>query len=76
MAVILVSYAGPLVNLFESYRQVGTTESELARIERENRQLERHTRHLNSESVLKREARRQGLTFPGERAYVIDGVGR
>lgn len=74
--VILVSYVGPLSNLVDSYRLVGQTEAELAEVTAENRSLERRTKHLTSDSVLEREARRQGMSFPDEQAYVVDGVGR
>jgi len=74
--VILISYVGPLSNLVESYRLVGQTETELAEVKAENRDLERRTKHLTSDSVLEREARRQGMSFPDEQAYVVDGVGR
>lgn len=74
--VILISYVGPLSNLVESYRMVGQTESDLAKVEAENQILERRTKHLTSDSVLEREARRQGMSFPDEQPYVVDGVGR
>ena len=74
--VIAISYVGPLFNLVESYRLVGQTETELTEVEAENRQLERRTKHLTSDSVLEREARRQGMSFPAEQPYVVDGVGR
>ncbi|MFM8791432.1 MAG: FtsB family cell division protein [Solirubrobacterales bacterium] len=73
---ILVSYVGPLANLFDSYRLVGQTETDLAEVQAENRDLERRTRHLTSDSVLEREARRQGMSLPTEQPYVVEGVGR
>jgi len=73
---IVISYVGPLSNLVESYRLVGQTETELAEVEAENRRLERRTKHLTSDSVLEREARQQGMAFPEEQPYVVDGVGR
>ena len=74
--LILASYVGPLGNLVRSYGLVGQTEAELARVKTENGLLERQTRHLTSDAVLEREARRQGMALPGEQAYVVDGVGR
>lgn len=74
--LILASYVGPLGNLVRSYGLVGETEAELARVKTENGLLERQTKHLTSDAVLEREARRQGMTLVGEQAYVVDGVGR
>lgn len=74
--LILVSYVGPLGNMVRSYGLVGQTEAELIEVRSENRMLERRTKHLTSDSVLEREARRQGMALPGEQAYVVEGVGR
>lgn len=74
--LILASYVGPLGNLVRSYGLVGQTEAELAEVRSEHQLLERRTKHLTSDTVLEREARRQGMALPGEQAYVIEGVGR
>ncbi len=74
--LILASYVGPLGNLVRSYGLVGQTEAELIEVRSENRLLERRTKHLTSDAVLEREARRQGMALPGEQAYVVEGVGR
>jgi len=74
--LILASYVGPLGNLVRSYGLVGQTEAELTEVRSENQLLERQTKHLTSDAVLEREARRQGMVLPGEQAYVVEGVGR
>lgn len=76
VAVILASYVGPLVHLGESVRLRSETGAELQAARAENEILERRANHLKSDAVLEREARRQGMVFPGEQPYVIDGVGR
>ncbi|MGA1212411.1 MAG: septum formation initiator family protein [Solirubrobacterales bacterium] len=74
--LILVSYVGPLGNLVRSHGLVGQTAADLSEIQAENRLLERRTRHLTSDAVLEREARRQGMALPEEQPYVVEGVGR
>lgn len=74
--VLLGSYVGPLLNLTQSYRLAGSTRAELQRVKAENEALERQTRYRQSEVVLEREARRQGMTMPGEQPYVVNGLGR
>jgi cell division protein FtsB len=71
---LLVSYVGPLYNLAKTYRSAGATKAELHRVQAENAQLERRVRHVKSDTVLRREARRQGMIEPGEQAYVVNGI--
>lgn len=74
--VLLISYIGPLIDLTQSYRLAGSTRAELQRVTAENEALERRTRHLQSDVVLEREARRQGMVLPGEQPYVVNGLER
>ena len=71
---LLVSYVGPLINLAKTYRSAGATKAELHRVQAENAQLERRVKHVKGDSVLRREARRQGMIEPGEQAYVVNGI--
>ena len=71
---LLISYVGPLYNLAKTYRSAGATKAELHRVQAENAQLERRVKHVKGDSVLRREARRQGLIEPGEQAYVVNGI--
>lgn len=71
---LMVSAIGPLVNLTKTYRQAGATKAELRLVQAENGQLERRVKHVRSEVVLQREARRQGMIVPGEQAYVVNGI--
>ena len=71
---LLVSYVGPLINLAKTYRSAGATKVELHRVQAENDLLERRVRHIKGDSVLRREARRQGMIEPGEQAYVVNGI--
>ena len=72
--ILLFSYFSPLYDLARTYRQAGATKAELHRVQAENTQLERRVKHVRGESVLRREARRQGLIVPGEQAYVVNGI--
>ncbi|MBK5231776.1 MAG: septum formation initiator family protein [Thermoleophilia bacterium] len=74
--ILVFSYFNPLYNLARTYRQAGATKVELHRVQAENTQLERRVKHVRGDSVLRREARRQGLIVPGEQAYVVNGIKR
>lgn len=76
VAVLLISYVGPLIDLTQSYRLAGSTRAELRNVTAENQALERRAKHLESDVVLEREARRQGMIVPGEQPYVVNGLGR
>jgi cell division protein FtsB len=74
LAAVLFSYLNPVVNFIESYRGSQDAKARLAQLQQENARLERMVRSTRDPIVLEREARRQGLVFPGERAYVIHGL--
>lgn len=74
--VLLISYIGPLIDLNQSYRLAGSTRAELQKVTAQNEALERRAKHLQSDVVLEREARRQGMIVPGEQPYVVNGLGR
>ena len=76
VAVLLISYIGPLIDLTQSYRLAGSTRAELQKVTAEHEDLERGTKHLQSEMVVEREARRQGMVIPGEQPYVVNGLDR
>jgi len=71
---LLASYVSPLINLARTYRSAGATKVELHRVQAVNDQLERRVKHVKGDSVLRREARRQGMIVPGEQAYVVNGI--
>lgn len=71
---LIVSAIGPLINFGKTYRQAGATKAELRMVQAENGQLERRVKHVRSDAVLRREARRQGMIVVGEQAYVVNGI--
>lgn len=71
---LIVSAIGPLIHLGKTYRQAGATKAELRLVQAENGRLEQRVKHVRSDAVLRREARRQGMIVPGEQAYVVNGI--
>ncbi|HZJ29592.1 MAG TPA: septum formation initiator family protein [Solirubrobacterales bacterium] len=72
---IVFSYFNPAINLVDAYRASNQTEANLAQLQAENARLEEKAESINEDSVLIREARRQGMVLPGERPYVVHGLG-
>lgn len=75
LGAICFSYFNPAINLFNSYKANSETRAALQALTAENARLEARTKALQDPSVLTREARRQGMVLPGERPYVIRGLG-
>ena len=75
LGAICFSYFNPAVNLFNSYQANSETQQSLRALTAENSRLEARTKALQDPTVLTREARRQGMVLPGERPYVVRGLG-
>ena len=73
---LLISYIGPLLDLGRTFHLSKQSSADLERVQAENEKLRRQAEFLQSDTVLRREARRQGMVVPGERPYVINGLGR
>lgn len=71
---LILSAIGPTYHLVKTYRQAGATKAELRLVQAENGLLERRVKHVRSDAILRREARRQGMIVPGEQAYVVNGI--
>lgn len=69
---VLVSYIGPTLNVFESWRESQAAESQLGELKAENEQLTRQVEALDEPSATMVEARKLGLIASGEQGYVID----
>lgn len=74
VALLLLATVKPAWNLFNTYRLAGQTKVRLHQAQAENSMLERRVKRARSESTLRREARRQGMILPGERAWVVNGI--
>ncbi len=73
---LVFSYIGPLYNLAKTYRQAGASKVELHQALDRHAQLERRVKHVQSDAVLRREARRQGMVAPGEQAWAVNGISK
>jgi cell division protein FtsB len=74
LGAVLLSYFNPLRDFAHSYRAAEDGKARLAALQVENDHLERRVKASRDPGVLEREARRQGMVMPGERAYVIKGL--
>ena len=74
LGVILLLYVSPAKHWIEQSRTAGEQKSELRDLTRENRELKRRVKALDSPGALEREARRLGMVREGERAYVIENL--
>ena len=72
--VVLASYVGPSLNVFDSWRQSKDAETRLAELKQENAELTRKAKALESQSAVMAEARKLGLVGASEQAYVVDGI--
>ncbi len=69
-------YLGPAYNLARTYRDTSAVKAEFHQVQAENLRLKKLARHAQSETILRREARRQGMVVVGEQAYVVNGLKR
>jgi cell division protein FtsB len=73
---VLALYINPLLSYLSTWKESEQRRAEVAALARENARLRARKAALNDPVVLEREARRLGMVKPGERAYVVEGVGR
>lgn len=76
LGVILLLYLAPAKHWIEQSRTSREQKAQLRDLTRENRQLKRQVRALDSPGALEQEARRLGMVRAGERGYVIENVPR
>lgn len=72
---VLVSYLNPVVNLVDAWRDSKAGEQHLTQLKAENASLREQVERAGNTATLEREARKLGMVKPGERAYVIEGLG-
>ena len=73
--IVCLSYLRPGIDFIQSYRETTAAKQDLRELQAENRALHNKVQAADDEVVLEREARRQGMVIPGERPYVIHGLG-
>ncbi len=72
--IVIASYVGPSLHVFESWRESKGADARLAELKSENAELTRKAKALESDSSMMAEARKLGLVGASEQAYVLDGV--
>jgi cell division protein FtsB len=72
--VVLASYVGPSLHVFESWRESKGADARLVELKRENAELTRKAKALETDAAVMAEARKLGLVAAGEQPYVVDGV--
>jgi cell division protein FtsB len=73
---VVLLYVGPIRSYFTTWHESKARGAEVARLEAENARLRERRDELRNPRALEREARRLGMVKPGERAYVVEGLGR
>jgi cell division protein FtsB len=76
LGAILISYLNPLIGFVQTYRGSSVAKAHLHELVVENKSLHRRVQSTDDPAVLERQARRQGMIAPGERAYVVHGLNR
>jgi cell division protein FtsB len=72
--IVIASYIGPSLHVFDAWRESNGAESRLAELKQENAELTRKAKALESSTAVMAEARKLGLVGPAEQAYVVDGI--
>ena len=76
LVVVIAMYINPLRTFFSAQGEAEQRRAEVAELQRERAQLRARRDELRDPRAIEREARRLGMVKPGERAYVVNGLGR
>lgn len=71
---VLVSYVGPTMHVFQSWRESNAAQARLGELKAENDALTRRVAAIDTPAAMIAEARKQGLVATGEQPYVIKGL--
>jgi cell division protein FtsB len=72
---VLLSYLNPVINLVDAWRDSRAERDRYGGLVQENQELRERRAALSDPEALEREARSLGMVVPGERPYVIRGLG-
>jgi cell division protein FtsB len=75
LVAIAVAYVSPLRAYFAARADVEAREAEVAELEAEQERLERRLAASGTDEFVEQEARRFGLVRPGERLFIVKGLG-
>ena len=73
---VLYLYVGPTRAWLSAYDEAGEKRAQVAELRAHNEQLRAERKRLRSPDAIEAEARRLGMVRAGERAYVVEGLGR
>ena len=76
LCAVLLSYISPVSHWLRQSDTAKREEAELADLQDENAELKDRIADLKRPLALEREARKLGMIKEGERAYVIENLGR
>ena len=76
LGVILMLYVSPVVHWIEQSRTAAHERSEVGSLQKEHDRLQARLRELHGPGAIEREARKLGMVAPGEKPYVVQGLGR
>ena len=72
--VVFLSYIGPTMHVYESWRESKASQSRLAELKVENDRLTKQSQQLDQPAATMAEARKLGLVGPGEQEFVVKGL--
>ena len=75
LALIAFFYYRPLHSYFSMRSALAQRGAEVSSLRVQHRTLERRLAATMSDTALQREARRLGLVKPGERLFIVKGIG-
>ena len=76
LCAVLLAYISPISHWLRQSETAKHEEAQLAELQDENAQLKERIADLKRPLALEREARELGMIKEGERAYVIENLGR
>ena len=75
LAAIAVAYVHPIRSYMDARGEVDRRQAEIAALEREQKRLDARIEVAETDDFVTREARKLGLVRPGERLFIVNGVG-
>ncbi len=75
LGLILLLYVGPARSFVSTWQDAKEKRADVHRLAAENRRLQARRHALEDPRTLESEARMLGMLRPGERAFVIQGLG-
>jgi cell division protein FtsB len=76
LAAIAAGYVHPVRAYLDARENVAHRKAEITALERQQASLERRIDSTRSSAFVEREARKLGLVRPGERLFIVTGVGK